>query len=577
MHRCALLAAAVTAVALLVGPAGARASLFGPAHQAVPFASGVTSLAVTDFNRDGDPDLLVTGPGAAGAAFGGPAAGFRAPLGNLDSGADQLAGAAVGDLDGDGDPDVLIADQSMNSLIVRFLGADGQTFGAAGSLSAGFGPSSVALADLDGDGVTDIAVVTQLLDFGLGAWVTQSPIPVGLQPRDIVTADFNGDGHPDLATANEGSDTVSVLLEQAGGTFALSNHNAGGSPRALVAADFNRDGRPDLAVADNASESVSVLLGVKGGFAPAAAFPAGAGPVAIAAADFDGDGRTDLAVADAGGAGVSILRGDGAGGFGAPAAFPAGGAPAALAVADFDGDGRPDLAVGEPGGVFVLVNTGLPAAAVQPGSVAFGAQTAGTVGPERTVTVTNSGDRALRSLSVAKLGAGAGDFAVADGCAGAVVPAGGTCTIGLRFVPSAPGASSATLQVAGNGMAPLAVALSGTGTAPLAAPAGVAGPPGPRGPAGQPGTDRTVLVAVLSAGRVSGRHVAVGYVSTAPARVTLELRRGSRVVQRVRQTVGAGRHSVRLRAPSRPGTYALRLTAVAGAQRVTDKARLLVR
>jgi hypothetical protein len=48
-------------------------------------------------------------------------------------------------------------------------------------------------------------------------------------------------------------------------------------------------------------------------------------------------------------------------------------------------------------------------------------------------------------------------------------------------------------------------------------------------------------------------------------------------VQRVRRTAGAGRHSVRLRAPSRPGAYTLRLTAVAGTQRVTDKARLTVR
>jgi hypothetical protein len=153
------------------------------------------------------------------------------------------------------------------------------------------------------------------------------------------------------------------------------------------------------------------------------------------------------------------------------------------------------------------------------------------------------------------------------------VSVGGTCTIAVRYAPGSPGASSATLQITGDDVPPLAVPLTGTGTAPLAAPAG------PAGPAGAPGADRTVLVAAFSAARysASGRRVPVAYVSTARARVTLELRRGSRLVQRVRATVGAGRHSARLRAPSRPGAYTLRLTAVAGTQRATDRARLTIR
>jgi hypothetical protein len=43
--------------------------------------------------------------------------------------------------------------------------------------------------------------------------------PVGTQPRGIATGDLNGDGRPDVAVANEGADSVSVLLNTADKTL----------------------------------------------------------------------------------------------------------------------------------------------------------------------------------------------------------------------------------------------------------------------------------------------------------------------------------------------------------------------
>ena len=43
--------------------------------------------------------------------------------------------------------------------------------------------------------------------------------PVGNSPQAVVTGDFNGDGRLDLAVANDFSNTVSVLLDNANGTF----------------------------------------------------------------------------------------------------------------------------------------------------------------------------------------------------------------------------------------------------------------------------------------------------------------------------------------------------------------------
>jgi hypothetical protein len=79
---------------------------------------------------------------------------------------------------------------------------------------------------------------------------------VGGQPTQVVAADFNGDSTPDLAVS-EG--TVRVLVGNGNGTFRVLNggYIAGGF---LAAADLNRDGWTDLVSADRGSDSVSVLL-----------------------------------------------------------------------------------------------------------------------------------------------------------------------------------------------------------------------------------------------------------------------------------------------------------------------------
>src|SRR5215210_1690374 len=64
------------------------------------------------------------------------------------------------------------------------------------------------------------------------------------------------------------------------------NFTAGTSPRSVAVADFNGDSAPDLAVANSQSDTVSVLLGqAGGGFSGPADFAAGDGPVSVAVGD----------------------------------------------------------------------------------------------------------------------------------------------------------------------------------------------------------------------------------------------------------------------------------------------------
>ena len=53
--------------------------------------------------------------------------------------------------------------------------------------------------------------------------------PVGANPQAVVTGDFNGDGRLDLAVANSSSNTVSILLGNANGTFQAAQNFATGA------------------------------------------------------------------------------------------------------------------------------------------------------------------------------------------------------------------------------------------------------------------------------------------------------------------------------------------------------------
>jgi hypothetical protein len=119
------------------------------------------------------------------------------------------------------------------------------------------------------------------------------------------------------------------------------------------------------------------------------------------------------------------------------------------------------------------------------------------------------------------------------------------------------------------------------GPAGTPGPAGPAGPVGSAGPQGAPGqvVVRDRLAAALATDRSSGRakrRLAVRFVTTVRALVTLELRRGSRVVAKVAGQVGPGRAQLTFKRLPKSGRYTLRLTAVAGSETVTDTGRVRV-
>jgi hypothetical protein len=175
-------------------------------------------------------------------------------------------------------------------------------------------------------------------------------VPAFLQPATyaagtdvtfVATGDFNKDGIPDLVTANNGSQSVSILLGKADGSYqAPLNFALSGHPLTLAVADFNHDGKLDVAATNTGG--ISILLGKGDGtLGPAADMALGSAPFWIATGDVNGDGVIDLAVSVTDN--VQILLGKGDGTFRLTSTVPVQGANGVVLLADFNNDGHLDM------------------------------------------------------------------------------------------------------------------------------------------------------------------------------------------------------------------------------------------
>ena len=135
-----------------------------------------------------------------------------------------------------------------------------------------------------------------------------------------------------------------------------------------------------------------------------------------------------------------------------------GGRSASVAIAD--------SATGSPQSI-ALSGTGLSPVTLSATSLAFGSASIGSSSAAQTLTLTNSGTRAISITSVALAGTNPGDFPDTSTCTGSVA-ANGTCTVAITFKPTGTGTRTATLSITDSAAgSPQSVTLSGTGLTPV--------------------------------------------------------------------------------------------------------------
>src|SRR5271170_1101 len=185
---------------------------------------------------------------------------------------------ALGDFNGDGNVDLVVANNG-DATVSVLLGDGHGDFAAALSSSTGLSTSgfplgSVAVGDFNIDGVLDLAVVNGnkvdgavnvLLGNGDGTFLPVTSYFIrGTYPTpvSVVAGDLNGDGIHDLAVSNLNGATVSVLLGNGDGTFELPvNYSVSATAISVAEGDLNGDGNLDLVTANQDVSAVSVLLG----------------------------------------------------------------------------------------------------------------------------------------------------------------------------------------------------------------------------------------------------------------------------------------------------------------------------
>lgn len=133
-------------------------------------------------------------------------------------------------------------------------------------------------------------------------------------------------------------------------------------------------------------------------------------------------------------------------------------------TATYAGNGTYPASTSTP--VTVTVTGGATALTLSTTSLAFGSQPDGKASNAMSVTVSNPTGAAVTISGISFTGTNPSDFSQTNTCP-ASIASGANCSISAKFTPGAPGARSATLNVANGGsISPLTVSLSGTGVAP---------------------------------------------------------------------------------------------------------------
>ncbi|CAF0945498.1 unnamed protein product [Adineta steineri] len=185
-------------------------------------------------------------------------------------------------------------------------------------------------------------------------------------PQYISVVDINDDNKPDIIVANNGGNSVGVLLNNGSGQFhAIILYPTGNHPSGVAVADVNNDKKPDIVVTNQNANIIGVILNIGHGqfsLQPFYDVPYGFGVMCPQLVDVNDDAHPDIIVANPGGNSIGIFFNSGNGTFISWTTFSTGmdSQPSSISVVDVNGDNKPDIIVAnfKTSNVGVLLNAG---------------------------------------------------------------------------------------------------------------------------------------------------------------------------------------------------------------------------
>jgi hypothetical protein len=461
-------------------------------------------IAVGDFNNDGKLDLAVAnscninvtgcvgGTGSISVLLGNGDGTFQ-PQVQHSTGLFANT-VAVGDFNRDGNLDLVVSDESGTEILLGNGDGSFQAPYTVGSASSGFSGLGLATADMNGDGILDL-VTTGVTQRGTGAGAVYLGngdgtfgAPISFSNINVITelllGDFNGDGKLDVVLAFDdagASSSVYLLLGNGDGTVqAASQFSVDLGAFNLSAGDFDRNGTLDLVVPGSVSDSedltlpilltTTVVLPTDGPiFFGTENVGVTSPPTNVTLTNVNSVSLTISSIAIAGLDPADFaIQSNPCGTSLAPGAS----CTVAVTFTPTAGDTRNALLAftdSAPASPQTVALSGIgnvvtaPIVTLSPTSLIFPAQLISTMSAAQPITLTNSGNGELEITRFEFTG-DSSDFAETNTC-GSSVNAGASCTISVTFSPTTTGSRTATLNIFDNAAgSPQTVAVSGTGT-----------------------------------------------------------------------------------------------------------------